>query len=276
MTDADALLDFRMTELTEPYGSAIGSVVRNLTTGHAQKIRCLDQRDGPRPNGFPLLIGTRLTILDPIGGRDVGDRIPQGIGGRIKDSLPQLLNRSRETIFLGRLLLRARLLRRWCCTGALRAAAGPEGGAQTHDGQQDGRLMNVHSILSVPQNGARAYGRQPMGSERFIHAAAAGILCTFTCQHVRAAAPPSGKPSSSGTSPLPQSSATACDRHGITLQVLGSGGPELQDKRASSSYLVWRGGSPRVLVDIGGGAALRFGESGATVSDLDVILLTHL
>jgi ribonuclease BN (tRNA processing enzyme) len=57
---------------------------------------------------------------------------------------------------------------------------------------------------------------------------------------------------------------------------LGSGGPELQDKRASSSYLIWRGGTPRVLVDIGGGAALRFGESGATVSDLDVILLTHL
>jgi ribonuclease BN (tRNA processing enzyme) len=58
--------------------------------------------------------------------------------------------------------------------------------------------------------------------------------------------------------------------------VLGSGGPELQDRRASSSYLVWIEGKPRVLVDIGGGAALRFGESGATVSDLDVILLTHL
>ncbi len=66
-------------------------------------------------------------------------------------------------------------------------------------------------------------------------------------------------------------------RHGGgAVQVLGSGGPELADKRASSSYLVWIGGKPRVLVDIGGGAALRFGESGATVSDLDVILLTHL
>jgi ribonuclease BN (tRNA processing enzyme) len=57
---------------------------------------------------------------------------------------------------------------------------------------------------------------------------------------------------------------------------LGSGGPELQDKRASSSYLIWRDGAPRVLVDSGGGSALRFGESGATVSGLDVILLTHL
>lgn len=62
----------------------------------------------------------------------------------------------------------------------------------------------------------------------------------------------------------------------VQVQVLGSGGPELQDRRASSSYLVWIDGKPRVLVDIGGGAALRFGESGATVSDLDVILLTHL
>jgi ribonuclease BN (tRNA processing enzyme) len=31
-----------------------------------------------------------------------------------------------------------------------------------------------------------------------------------------------------------------------------------------------------VLIDSGGGSALRFGESGATMSDLDVILLTHL
>ncbi len=67
-----------------------------------------------------------------------------------------------------------------------------------------------------------------------------------------------------------------CGSAPVQIQVLGSGGPELQDKRASSSYLVWLEGKPRVLVDIGGGAALRFGESGAAVSDLDVILLTHL
>ena len=67
-----------------------------------------------------------------------------------------------------------------------------------------------------------------------------------------------------------------CGTAEVAVQVLGSGGPELADARASSSYLVWIGGKPRVLVDIGGGAALRFGESGATVSDLDVILFTHL
>ena len=67
-----------------------------------------------------------------------------------------------------------------------------------------------------------------------------------------------------------------CGTSGVALQVLGSGGPELQDKRASTSYLVWRNRVPSVLVDSGGGSALRFGESGATMSDLDVILLTHL
>ena len=75
---------------------------------------------------------------------------------------------------------------------------------------------------------------------------------------------------------LPAVMAQTCGTKGVQVQVLGSGGPELTDKRASSSYLVWLDGKPRVLVDIGGGAALRFGESGATVSDLDVILFTHL
>jgi len=59
------------------------------------------------------------------------------------------------------------------------------------------------------------------------------------------------------------------------VQVLGSGGPELQDKRASSSYLIWDNGRARVLVDAGGGSALRFGESGAQMSQLDAILFTH-
>ena len=70
--------------------------------------------------------------------------------------------------------------------------------------------------------------------------------------------------------------AQSCGAQGISVQVLGSGGPELQDKRASSSYLVWENGRPRVLVDAGGGSALRFGESGAQMSQLDVILFTHL
>jgi ribonuclease BN (tRNA processing enzyme) len=69
--------------------------------------------------------------------------------------------------------------------------------------------------------------------------------------------------------------AQSCGREGVALQVLGSGGPELQDKRASSSYLIWQDGRARVLVDAGGGSALRFGESGATMSQLDLMLFSH-
>ena len=74
---------------------------------------------------------------------------------------------------------------------------------------------------------------------------------------------------------LPFLAAQSCGGRGAAVQVLGSGGPELQDKRASSSYLMWQDGQARVLVDAGGGSALRFGESGAQMSQLDVILFTH-
>lgn len=74
---------------------------------------------------------------------------------------------------------------------------------------------------------------------------------------------------------LAPAAAQSCGSQGVAVQVLGSGGPELQDKRASSSYLVWEKGQARVLIDAGGGSALRFGESGAQMSQLDVLLFTH-
>jgi len=75
---------------------------------------------------------------------------------------------------------------------------------------------------------------------------------------------------------VPHANAQNCGGKGVAVQVLGSGGPELQDKRASSSYLVWQDGQARVLIDAGGGSALRFGESGAKMSQLDVMLFSHL
>jgi len=74
---------------------------------------------------------------------------------------------------------------------------------------------------------------------------------------------------------VPAVAAQTCGAHGVAVQVLGSGGPELQDKRASSSYLIWVDGQAKALVDAGGGSALRFGESGAQVSQLDVIFFSH-
>ncbi|MEO0422756.1 MAG: MBL fold metallo-hydrolase [Pseudomonadota bacterium] len=67
-----------------------------------------------------------------------------------------------------------------------------------------------------------------------------------------------------------------CRAPGVWLQVLGSGGPELASGRASSGYLLWHDGVARVLVDAGGGVALRFNQAGARFEDLDVIALTHL
>jgi len=63
---------------------------------------------------------------------------------------------------------------------------------------------------------------------------------------------------------------------GVTLQILGSGGPIADDGRASSGYLVWAGGESRVLIDAGGGTFLRFGEAGASFAELDFVGLSHL
>ncbi len=67
---------------------------------------------------------------------------------------------------------------------------------------------------------------------------------------------------------------TACKD--IRLQVLGSGGPELDDGRSSSAYLLWQGDSARLLMDTGSGSSTVFGATDARFTDLDAILLTHL
>ncbi|MCB9567814.1 MAG: MBL fold metallo-hydrolase [Myxococcales bacterium] len=66
------------------------------------------------------------------------------------------------------------------------------------------------------------------------------------------------------------------DGRGVALQVLGSGGPIADDRRASSGYLVWSEGEARALVDVGGGVFQRFAASGASLDDLEVIVLAHL
>src|ERR1700747_214229 len=75
---------------------------------------------------------------------------------------------------------------------------------------------------------------------------------------------------------LPPAAAQSCGSEGVAVQVLGSGGPELQDKRASSSYLLWEDAQAKAVIDAGGGSALRFGESGAQMSQPDVLLLSNV
>lgn len=70
--------------------------------------------------------------------------------------------------------------------------------------------------------------------------------------------------------------AASCDGPGVHLQVLGSGGPELDDHRASTGYLVWQDGRGRLLIDLGPGSLRVFEDSGARIEDLDAVLLTHL
>ncbi len=67
-----------------------------------------------------------------------------------------------------------------------------------------------------------------------------------------------------------------CSTSPLVLQVLGSGGPEMSGGRASTGYLIWQNGKARVLIDIGGGSALRFEQSGARIEDLVAIVFTHL
>lgn len=62
---------------------------------------------------------------------------------------------------------------------------------------------------------------------------------------------------------------------GVTLQILGSGGPIADDGRASAGYIVWVEGESRVMIDAGGGTFLRFGEAGARFTRLDFIGISH-
>ena len=66
----------------------------------------------------------------------------------------------------------------------------------------------------------------------------------------------------------------SCDANGMSLQILGSGGP-FGNGRASSGYLLWIDGTSRLMVDAGGGTFARFHEAGATLADLQLMALSH-
>ena len=70
--------------------------------------------------------------------------------------------------------------------------------------------------------------------------------------------------------------AQSCAANPVAVQILGSGGPRVNRDRASSSYLLWIDAQARILVDIGGGAFLRFGQSQAKLSDLSLVAISHL
>jgi ribonuclease BN (tRNA processing enzyme) len=70
--------------------------------------------------------------------------------------------------------------------------------------------------------------------------------------------------------------AQSCAGNPVAVQVLGSGAPGFVKDRSNTSYLLWVGGQARILVDAGGGAYVRFGQTGAKFTDLKTILVSHL
>jgi ribonuclease BN (tRNA processing enzyme) len=69
--------------------------------------------------------------------------------------------------------------------------------------------------------------------------------------------------------------AVMADSKTLTLRVLGSGGPELSDRSASTSYLLSLDGKARLLLDTGPGSSLHFEVSGADFNDIDAVLFNH-
>lgn len=97
-------------------------------------------------------------------------------------------------------------------------------------------------------------------------------LCLWLCLAL------SGCAGSAAATPATEAStrAGACGGEGVWVQVLGSGGPELTDQRASSGYLVWVDGRSRVWIDIGAGTVHNFERAGGDMRELDMLLLSHL
>ncbi|NOX49991.1 MAG: MBL fold metallo-hydrolase [Gammaproteobacteria bacterium] len=67
-----------------------------------------------------------------------------------------------------------------------------------------------------------------------------------------------------------------CGDTGVWVQILGAGGPELDDGQGGSSYLIWNDNKPRVLIDTGPGSSVAFEKAEANIEDLYAIAYTHL
>jgi len=63
----------------------------------------------------------------------------------------------------------------------------------------------------------------------------------------------------------------------FSIMVLGSGAPAAQpDGRASAGYMIFIDGKAKILMDVGGGVYQRIADSGMNLTDLEIVLLSHL
>lgn len=67
-----------------------------------------------------------------------------------------------------------------------------------------------------------------------------------------------------------------CGNEGVWLQILGGGGPELDDRQGGASYVLFVDNRARLLVDTAPGSSAAFDRAGARLADLDAIVFTHL
>lgn len=67
-----------------------------------------------------------------------------------------------------------------------------------------------------------------------------------------------------------------CGEEGVWVQILGAGGPELDDGQGGPSYIVWHNNKARVLIDTGPGSSVGFDQAGAKFEDLAAVAFTNL
>lgn len=66
------------------------------------------------------------------------------------------------------------------------------------------------------------------------------------------------------------------DQQGLRVMALGTGASALGNGRASAGYVVHVDGTPRFMLDAGGGTGARISEAGIDLTALDAIFLGHL
>jgi ribonuclease BN (tRNA processing enzyme) len=72
------------------------------------------------------------------------------------------------------------------------------------------------------------------------------------------------------------SSAVACHEANAALQILGSSGPLNAEGRASTSYVLWRGSRPAIVVDLGAGSAANLVHAGGKLTEIEAVLISHI
>lgn len=81
---------------------------------------------------------------------------------------------------------------------------------------------------------------------------------------------------SAGALAQPKDPTPFCGDSGVWLQILGGGGPDLNDGQAGASYIVFVDNRARLLVDMAPGASVAFDQAGARLADLEAAVFTQL